>query len=67
MKFMRLKDVRAATGLGRSTIYKYIKLGVFPPAVKLGGRSVAWVEVEIQAWIAKRIQERDQQTPTAVQ
>lgn len=66
MKFIRLNEVKAATGLGRSTIYKYIKLGMFPAAVNLGGRSVAWVEVEVQAWIAERIRERDQHTAMAV-
>ena len=65
MKFLRLNDVKALTGLGRSTIYKYIKQGIFPDAVKLGGCSVAWVEIEVQAWIAERIRERDQQTPVA--
>lgn len=65
MKFLRLNDVKALTGLGRSTIYKYIKLGAFPDAVKLGGRSVAWVEAEVLAWIAERIRERDQQVPVA--
>lgn len=65
MKFMRLNDVKAATGLARSTIYKYVKQGIFPAPVSLGGRSVAWVEAEVLAWIAERIRERDQQTPVA--
>lgn len=65
MKFLRLNDVKTLTGLGRSTIYKYIKLGAFPDAVKLGGRSVAWVEAEVHAWIAERIKERDQQAVVA--
>lgn len=62
MKFMRLNDVKAATGLARSTVYKYVKQGFFPAPVSLGGRSVAWVEVEVQAWIADRIRERDLRT-----
>ncbi|THG82987.1 AlpA family transcriptional regulator [Pseudomonas sp. A-1] len=61
MKFMRLNDVKAATGLARSTIYKYVKQGSFPMPVSLGGRSVAWVESEVVAWIAARIRERDLQ------
>lgn len=61
MKFMRLNDVKAATGLARSTIYKYVKQGGFPMPVSLGGRSVAWVESEVVAWIAARIRERDLQ------
>jgi len=64
MKFMRMNDVKAATGLARSTIYKYAKQGVFPAPVSLGGRAVAWVESEVTAWIAARIRERDlQKTP----
>lgn len=61
MKFMRLNDVKDATGLARSTIYKYVKQGIFPAPVSLGGRAVAWVEGEVAAWIAARIRDRDQQ------
>jgi len=63
MKLIRLNDVKAATGLARSTIYKYLKQGLFPAPVPLGGRSVAWVELEVQAWITERIRDRDQQMP----
>ena len=61
MKFMRLNEVKAATGLARSTIYKYVKQGLFPAPVSLGGRAVAWVEGEVAAWIDDRIRERDLQ------
>lgn len=47
------------TGLGRSTIYNYIADKTFPKPVKLGKRSVAWVESEVQDWILARIEERD--------
>ncbi|SEJ66248.1 transcriptional regulator, AlpA family [Pseudomonas linyingensis] len=67
MKFLRLNDVQALTGLGRSTIYKYVKLGIFPDAVKLGGSISAWVESEVQAWMAERIKERDQQAISATE
>ncbi|MBV7315426.1 AlpA family transcriptional regulator [Shewanella sp. NIFS-20-20] len=62
MKLIKLKDVIASTGLGRSTIYKYIEDGTFPKAVSLGCRAVAWVESEIQEWILERIEERDLQS-----
>ncbi|ACK44915.1 phage transcriptional regulator, AlpA [Shewanella baltica OS223] len=65
MKLIKLKDVIASTGLGRSTIYKYIENGIFPKAVSLGCRSVAWVESEIQDWILARIEERDLQNEKA--
>ena len=59
MRLMRLKEVMKATGLGRSTMYKYMAAGQFPQSVSLGGRSVAWVEEEIEDWILARIAERD--------
>lgn len=58
-KLIKLKDVMASTGLGRSTIYKYIEDGKFPKSVSLGCRAVAWVESEIQDWILERIEERE--------
>ncbi|MGL4936434.1 helix-turn-helix transcriptional regulator [Shewanella sp.] len=60
-KLIRLKDVIACTGLARSTIYKYIDEGIFPKAVSLGGRAVAWVESEVQQWILARIAARDEE------
>lgn len=52
---LRLPDVKARTGLSRSTIYLKIAQGAFPAPIALGVRSVAWIEAEIDAWIAKRI------------
>lgn len=59
MRIIRLKEVMHATGLGRSTIYKYIDEGRFPRAVGLGDRGVGWVESEVEDWILARIEERD--------
>ncbi|MFL1553681.1 AlpA family transcriptional regulator, partial [Pseudomonas sp. D47] len=51
MRLIRLKEVKHATGLGRSTIYKYIEEGNFPKSVPLGERAVAWVESEVVGWV----------------
>jgi prophage regulatory protein len=59
MKLIKLKDVMDITGLGRSTIYKYITEATFPKPVSLGKKSVAWVESEVQEWIMEKIEERD--------
>lgn len=59
IKLIRIKDVIDTTGLARSTIYKYVDKGIFPKAVKLGCRSVAWVEGEVQEWILEQIAQRD--------
>ena len=59
-KFLRLAAVVAATGLGRSTIYRLIAQGDFPRPVQiLGPRTVAWPESEIVEWQRLRIAERD--------
>lgn len=59
IRLIRLTDVSQATGLRRSTIYKYIAESAFPKPVPLGGGRVAWIEQEIQDWITERIEARD--------
>ena len=54
--FLRLNNVKERTGLGRSSIYLYIKRGLFPAPIKLGARSVGWLESDIQAWIMSKKQ-----------
>ncbi len=60
MRILRLQDVITATGLSRSTIYKYISDNTFPKPVSLGDRCVGWVDSEVHDWILARIEERDQ-------
>lgn len=60
---LRLPEVENVTGKKRSAIYSEIQAGTFPPPVKISAgasaRASAWVDSEIQAWIASRIAERD--------
>ena len=53
-RVIRLKEVMHRTGLGRSTIYRWMGEGKFPKTVKLGGHSVAWIEQEIDRWLKER-------------
>jgi prophage regulatory protein len=59
MRIIRLKDVIDSTGIARSTIYKLVGEGEFPKPVPLVGRTVGWVESEVQEWIRGRIAQRD--------
>lgn len=52
---LRLKSVQARTGLSRSSIYQRISDGSFPAPIKLGARSVGWVESDINNFIGDRI------------
>jgi prophage regulatory protein len=54
-RLLRLPDVKALTGLGRSTIYLKMAKGEFPGAVKLGERAVAWPQADIERWIQDRV------------
>ena len=55
-RIMRLPEVKAITGLSRSTIYFRMALGTFPKQVPLGGRAVGWLEDEIQEWLHQQIE-----------
>jgi prophage regulatory protein len=53
---LRMTQVKARTGLSRSTIYLRIKAGEFPTQVSLGPRAVGWLEAEIERWIETRVE-----------
>ena len=57
IRFLRISEVQARTGLSRSTIYAWSAEGRFPAPVRLGGRAVGWIESEIDAWLRERIAE----------
>jgi len=50
----RLPTVLKLTGLGRSTIYRWIADGSFPPPVHLGPRAVAWRWSDLDEWTRSR-------------
>lgn len=53
--FLKLPQVSTITGRSRSKIYADIKAHTFPAPVRLGARSVAWVDHEINTWIQAKI------------
>ena len=55
-RILRLADVKARTGLSRSTIYLNISKAIFPRPISLGERCIGWLESDIDAWITARIQ-----------
>ena len=59
LSILRRKQVEKRTGLSRSTIYLRIQEGTFPRPIKLGARAVGWLENEIEAWLAERMEIRD--------
>lgn len=52
---IKLPEVSAMTGCSRSKIYADMQSSLFPSSIRLGARSVAWVDYEIDEWIEARI------------
>jgi len=61
---IRLPELKARTGLSKTTIYDLISAGKFPDRVKIGQRSVGWVSAEIEEWVSERISSSRNQSKT---
>lgn len=55
-RYLRRSAVEDLTGLSRSALYDLMSKGLFPRAVKLTAKSVAWREDDIANWLASREQ-----------
>ncbi|MGB6855346.1 MAG: AlpA family transcriptional regulator [Terracidiphilus sp.] len=53
--FLRLPEVKAVTGLSKTSLYALIREGNFPASVRLGPRAVAWVKSEVKQWAVERV------------
>jgi prophage regulatory protein len=51
---LRLKAVRALTGLSRSTLWRLWRRGEFPQPLKLTARLIGWRAAEVQRWLDSR-------------
>jgi prophage regulatory protein len=60
LRYLRLREVCQRVGLKPSSVYRLIGLGTFPKQVKLSERTSAWIESEVESFMASRIEERDQ-------
>jgi prophage regulatory protein len=57
-RIIRMKTVLARTGLSRSTIYRKIAEGTFPPQIRISINGSGWHESEINCWIADPVRWR---------
>ena len=51
-RIIRMDTVRDRTGLSRSTIYRKIAEGTFPPQIKISINGTGWHESDIDRWVA---------------
>jgi prophage regulatory protein len=50
-RYLRIPDVMLKTGLGKSTIWAWVKQGKFPKPIKLSPRVTVWEESKINKWM----------------
>ena len=58
-RMLRLPAVEDRVGRKRSSIYRDVAEGRFPPPVKLGPRAIGWPEHVIDTWIDERVRQED--------
>ncbi|MBP4033279.1 AlpA family transcriptional regulator [Aeromonas sp. PrichA-15] len=56
-RLIRIREVMNKTGLSKSGVYDLMNAGQFPKSIRLSdtGRTVAFIEAEVDSWIAARI------------
>lgn len=54
LKFIRLSEVQRRTGYSKAWLYRLMSQKKFPSSVKIGSRSIAFIESEIDEWINQR-------------
>ncbi|RWR04190.1 helix-turn-helix transcriptional regulator [Paenirhodobacter populi] len=57
-RIIRMKTVLARTGLSKSTLYRKIAEGTFPPRLKISANGAGWHESEIDRWVADPVRWR---------
>ena len=55
-RLLRRREVESRTGLSRSSIYSKMDAGEFPRPRRIGKRAVAWLEADIEHWLAARVE-----------
>lgn len=51
-RIIRLRTVLDRTGLSRSTVYRKIAEGTFPPQLRISVNGAGWSEAEINSWVS---------------
>lgn len=54
-RLLRRAEVQHITGLSRSSLYRKIAAHEFSAPIQISEKSVAWIESEVELWIAKKI------------
>ena len=59
-RILRLPTVLAEIDISAATLWRWVKDKSFPQPISLGGRSIGWLQTEINEWIKARAALRNQ-------
>lgn len=65
LRTLNINSVKKKIDRSKAFIYKEMDRGNFPKPLKMG-RSVVWIESEIDAWLQQFIDERDREAGRSV-
>jgi predicted DNA-binding transcriptional regulator AlpA len=63
-KHLRASECAAYLGIGRSTFWRWVKIGKIPPGVHLSPRCTVWPVEVLDAFVAKKAEEEAGKTKT---
>ncbi len=52
--FIRAAELAKLLSVSKGTVYRWVKVGIFPKPVKLGPQVTAWKAQDVQAWMDKQ-------------
>lgn len=61
LRILSIRTVCERLGISRSTLWRLVRDGDFPNAIKLSPNRVGFDEQELEAWIAQRAAQRPRQ------
>ncbi len=62
-RLLTRQQVCDLTGIGKSSVYRFVNENGFPPAIQLGARCVRWRQSEVLDWIETRPRAKGQSRP----
>ena len=56
---IRMNELSKRLSVSKSTLYLWIKKGLFPSPIKVGENTVVWSEEQIQDWLFNKSKEEE--------
>ncbi|TWA90723.1 AlpA family transcriptional regulator [Azospirillum brasilense] len=64
-RILRFPQVKALVSFSRMHVDRLEKAGSFPKRIRIGVNSVGWLESEVNAWVERKVAQREAVSPGA--